>query len=128
VLSHVSLGVRDLAASAAFYEGALAPLGLVMLYRSDRFAGFGAAGGGSDLDLFPVDAGVDFAAPPRFHLAFEAPSRAAVDGFWAGAMANGGVDNGPPGVRERYGPRYYAAFVVDPDGYRVEAVFQGEVG
>jgi len=57
-----------------------------------------------------------------FHLAFTASDRAAVDAFHAAALRHGGADNGPPGLRPHYGPGYYAAFVIDPDGYRIEAV------
>jgi catechol 2,3-dioxygenase-like lactoylglutathione lyase family enzyme len=64
------------------------------------------------------------AAGPGFHLAFAAPSRDAVDAFHRAAVANGATDNGAPGLREHYGPTYYAAFVIDPDGHRLEAVFK----
>ena len=59
---------------------------------------------------------------PGFHLAFAAPDRAAVDRFYDAALRTGGQDNGPPGLRPHYGPDYYAAFVIDPDGYHIEAV------
>jgi catechol 2,3-dioxygenase-like lactoylglutathione lyase family enzyme len=61
---------------------------------------------------------------PGFHIAFAAPDRAAVDAFHQAALAAGGIDNGGPGLRLHYGPTYYAAFVIDPDGHRIEAVFK----
>ena len=64
---------------------------------------------------------------PGFHLAFDAPSRSAVDAFHAAGVENGGVDLGAPGLRPHYGENYYAAFVADPDGYKLEAVFQQAV-
>jgi predicted lactoylglutathione lyase len=62
---------------------------------------------------------------PRLHVAFQARSRAAVDAFFQAAVAAGATSNGPPGVRRQYDPQYYAAFVLDPDGHNIEAVFRG---
>jgi catechol 2,3-dioxygenase-like lactoylglutathione lyase family enzyme len=59
---------------------------------------------------------------PRFHLAFQAANRSAVDAFYAAAIAQGGTDDGAPGIRAHYHPNYYAAYVCDPDGYKLEAV------
>lgn len=122
VFDHISIGVVDLDRAAAFYDAALAPLGHVRLFRSARGVGYGPAGFRGEAPL-AVLAGPG-AAPPRpgFHLAFAAPSRVAVDAFHAAALAAGGTDEGPPGVRENYDPGYYAAFVRDPDGHRLEAV------
>lgn len=112
--------MADLARAVAFYDAALAPLGAVRVWTVEDGAGYGAPGGGDRLALKRRDG----ASPPGpgFHLAFDAPSRAAVDAFHAAALRHGGADNGPPGLRPRYGPDYYAAFVVDPDGHRIEAV------
>ena len=123
MLSHVSFGVQDLARSTAFYDSALGALGFVRLWTSEAGVGYGAAGGEERLTLFARPGG---AKPPGegFHLAFEAPSRAAVDEFHAAALAAGGRGAGPPGLRPQYGATYYAAFVVDPDGYKLEAVIQ----
>ena len=121
LLHHLSLGVSNLQAMAAFYDAALAPLGQVRVWDGPRSVGFGFPGEGDKLLLNLQE---DGAHPPGpgFHLAFGAPSREAVDRFHAAALAHGGTDNGAPGLREHYGPHYYAAFVVDPEGCRIEAV------
>ena len=123
MLSHLSFGVADLDRAVAFYEAALAPLGFVCVWRKERAAGFGEAGGEDRLALFhrPGEARAPGAG---FHLCFTAPSRDAVDAFHAAALAAGGADAGAPGLRPHYGPGYYAAFVVDPDGHKLEAVNQ----
>jgi catechol 2,3-dioxygenase-like lactoylglutathione lyase family enzyme len=121
MLGHLSFGVDDLERAAAFYESILAPLGYVRVWTSGQHAvGFGERGGQDRLALFakPNEA---TAPGPGFHLAFVAPSREAVDAFHAAALAAGAKDCGPPGPRPRYGPTYYAAFVIDLDGYKLEA-------
>ncbi|MBY0335122.1 MAG: VOC family protein [Acetobacteraceae bacterium] len=125
MLAHLSFGVADLDRAMAFYDAALAPLGAVRVWQVPDQAGYGAPGGPDRLALKRRDG----AAPPGpgFHLAFAAPDRAAVDAFHAAALAAGGTDNGAPGLRPHYGPHYYAAFVVDPDGHRLEAVFNRPV-
>lgn len=122
MLGHVSLGVRDLAGAALFYDAVLNALGYVRLWTGEGGLGYGSPGGGEELNIFER-AG---ASPPGegFHLAFEAPDRAAVERFHAAALANGGTDAGVPGARPHYGARYYAAFVIDPAGHRLEAVHQ----
>jgi catechol 2,3-dioxygenase-like lactoylglutathione lyase family enzyme len=124
MLHHVSFAVADLERSAAFYDAALAPLGYVRVWTHESAIGYGLPGDG---DKFAIKArGQDIAVPgPGFHLAFAAPSRDAVAAFHRVALANGGRDNGAPGLRPHYGPDYYAAFVFDPDGYRIEAVIHG---
>ena len=121
MLGHLSFGVRDLERAAHFYDRVLAPLGFQRVWGSERAVGFGEAGGGDKLALFarPNDAR---APGPGFHLAFDAPSNAAVDAFHRAALQAGGTDDGPPGLRLNYGPTYYAAFVIDPDGHKLEAV------
>ncbi len=116
--------MADLSAAAAFYDAILAPLGYVRVWSVEHAVGYGVAGGGDKLALKKRVAEV---APPSpgFHLALAAPSRAAVDAFHAAAMAAGGKDNGAPGLRSHYGPNYYAAFVIDLDGYPLEAVTRG---
>jgi catechol 2,3-dioxygenase-like lactoylglutathione lyase family enzyme len=120
VLGHLSFGVTDLKRAVAFYDIALTPLGLARVWSSPNGAGYGYPGGGDLLALKPRAS----ARPPGagFHLAFNAPSRAAVDAFHAAALRAGGTDNGPPGLRPHYGSNYYAAFVIDPEGYPLEAV------
>lgn len=120
LLHHVSFGVRDLAIAGAMYDAALAALGQRRVFEDDTAIGYGTVDG-EDLLCLKLAPG---ATPPGdgFHLAFGAPSRAAVDAFHAAALANGGRCNGAPGLRPDYGATYYAAFVIDPDGHRIEAV------
>ena len=122
MIGHMSFGVADLERSARFYDAVLVPLGYVQVWRKALGAGYGAPDGNDKLALFPQDE--PSAARPGFHVAFVAPDAAAVDAFFAAAIAAGGADNGAPGLRLDYGPRYYAAFVIDPDGYNIEAVSQ----
>ena len=123
MISHLSFGVSDLARSQRFYDAALKALGMVRLWDSPTGIGYGPAGGS---DRFALFARPDDAVPPGpgFHLAFDAPTRDAVAQFHAAALAEGGYDDGPPGLRPHYGPDYFAAFVIDPDGYKLEAVCQ----
>jgi len=123
VFDHISIGVAELDRAARFYDAALRPLGFVPLWRQARAVGYGPPGFEGEAPFAIVAAGTDAGAPGRgFHLAFAAPDRRAVDRFFAAALEAGGLDDGPPGIRERYDPGYYAAFVRDPDGHRVEAV------
>ena len=120
MLHHLSLGVTDLNRSAAFYDAALAPLGYVRVWTDATAIGYGPPGDGDKLAIKLRDGA---AAPgPGFHLALAAPDRASVDRFHEAALRHGGQDNGVPGLRPHYGPDYYAAFVVDPDGHHIEAV------
>jgi catechol 2,3-dioxygenase-like lactoylglutathione lyase family enzyme len=115
MLDHVTLRTPQFERLAAFYEAALAPLGASKMMAFDDAAGFGR-------DAMPtLWLGASTEGSPRTHVAITAPSRAAVDAFYAAALAAGATDNGPPGLRE-YGPNYYAAFVYDPDGNNLEAV------
>ncbi len=123
MLGHLSFGVRDLARTTTFYDAILTPLGYVRVWTSERGIGIGEGHGYERLTLLVRP---DDAAPPGpgFHLAFDAPTQAAVDAFHAAALQSGGSDAGPPGLRPHYGATYYAAFVIDPDGYKLEAVHQ----
>ncbi|HZP67450.1 MAG TPA: VOC family protein [Rudaea sp.] len=119
---HIGLKVSDLDASARFYEAALAPLGYVLCSRDASGAGFGPPGAPA-LWLYPQTS----PAQRSVHVAFRAGSRTAVDRFHAHGVEAGARDNGAPGPRADYGPNYYAAFLLDPDGNNVEAVcMQGE--
>ena len=123
VFDHLSIGVKDLARSAAFYDATLAPLGHVRLEDSPRSVCYGPRGfTGAEPPFAILPAGDDPVVPPRLHLAFAANDRDQVDRFHAAAIANGGTDDGPPGIRHNYYPGYYAAFVRDPDGHRLEVV------
>ncbi|BCL76663.1 glyoxalase [Jeongeupia sp. HS-3] len=120
MLHHLSFAVTDLARSAAFYDAALAPLGYVRVFADDTCVGYGYPGGG---DKFAIKLRANAAIPDSgFHLAFAAPDRESVARFHEEALGHGGQDNGPAGLRPHYGNDYYAAFVLDPDGYHVEAV------
>ncbi|MEO6922145.1 MAG: VOC family protein [Collimonas sp.] len=120
MLHHISLGVRDLAHSSAFYDAALGALGFRRVFEDATAVGYGLIDG---QDLLCLKLRLEAAPPgPGFHLAFSAPSRSAVDVFHATALAVGGHDNGALGLRPEYGDNYYAAFLVDPDGHRIEAV------
>jgi catechol 2,3-dioxygenase-like lactoylglutathione lyase family enzyme len=118
MLDHVGFGVSDYERSKAFYEKALAPLGLTVLMEPmAQAAGFGEGG----KPFFWIETRGP-AAQGAIHVAFAAESRETVDAFHAAALEAGGTDNGAPGVREIYHPHYYGAYVLDPDGNNVEAV------
>jgi catechol 2,3-dioxygenase-like lactoylglutathione lyase family enzyme len=116
MLDHMGIAVSDYARSKAFYEKALAPLGygVVMEVPQVPTAGFGAPGKPS----FWISQG----KPGYLHIAFIAKDRKAIDAFYKAALAAGGRDNGPPGIRAHYHPNYYGAFVFDLDGVNIEAV------
>ena len=122
MIDHTGVGVSDFQKSKTFYLKALAPLGYQLLKElPTNIAPQGVAGLG--VPPFP-----DFwltGGPPTSsarHIAFRAANRGQVDSFYKAAMAAGGRDNGPPGIRAHYHPNYYGAFVIDPDGYNIEAV------
>jgi len=117
MFDHIGLKVSNLEASMRFYREALAPLGSRLDSSGDGYAGFGPEGQPA-LWLYANPGSVSAGT----HVALRAANRAAVDRFHAQGLAAGGRDNGAPGVRSDYGPRYYAAFLLDPDGYNVEAV------
>jgi catechol 2,3-dioxygenase-like lactoylglutathione lyase family enzyme len=124
MLDHIGFAVADLARAQAFYDTALAPLGIgALLSFSAEQTGSGdqVGYGSNDKAYFWIGTG---GAPlsGRLHVAFVAPDRETVDAFYAAAMSAGGRDNGAPGVRAHYHPDYYGAFVLDPDGHNVEAV------
>ena len=122
-LGHLSFGVSDFGRSIAFYDAALAPLGLTRVWTKPNAAGYGPPGGGDLLALKKQSSPVK-PPGPGFHLAFNASSHAVVDTFHSEALRAGGTDNGRPGRRPHYGPTYYAALVIDPDGHPLEAVCQ----
>lgn len=119
MFDHVSIGVRDLARTKVFYDAALSPLGYSRLYESDGGLGYGAASVAFWIETVSSPVPVD--PKSGLHFCFSAPTRASVDAFHAAALKAGGTDNGAPGLRKAYGPKYYAAFMIDPDGYRIEA-------
>jgi catechol 2,3-dioxygenase-like lactoylglutathione lyase family enzyme len=123
MLNHVSIGVRDVARAKTFYDAALGALGYKCLSAGESSLGYGDA----SVALWIGAAKNPVAADPDsgLHFCFAAPSRKAVDAFHRAALAAGGKDNGKPGLRTDYGPGYYAAFVVDLEGYRIEAYCEG---
>jgi len=125
MLHHVSLPVSDLKRSAKLYDNALAALGFRRVCSGERFVGYGVEDG-EDKFLIVANANAR-SAGPGFHLALAAPSREAVDKFHQVALEFGALNNGDPGLRPHYGPDYYAAFIIDPDAHRIEAVINEKV-
>jgi catechol 2,3-dioxygenase-like lactoylglutathione lyase family enzyme len=121
VIDHVGLNVRDLAASRALYEAALAPLGFEQVIEHGEQVGFVSPDRYPDFWIARRDPATSGA-----HVALRAASRAAVDAFHAAALAAGAQDNGAPGIRHEYGEDYYGAYVLDPDGNNVEAMTYSE--
>jgi catechol 2,3-dioxygenase-like lactoylglutathione lyase family enzyme len=119
MINHVSIGVREIPRTKRFYDDVLEPLGYRCLNQDA-----GSLGYGREAVAFWINA-AERPVPPDdksgLHFCFTAPTRESVNVFHAAALRSGGRDNGPPGIRVDYGPNYYAAFVVDPDGYRIEA-------
>jgi catechol 2,3-dioxygenase-like lactoylglutathione lyase family enzyme len=121
VVDHVTIGVSDLGRSREFYSRALLPLGFAEIRVMPE----------ADEVEFGLEEADDFAISTRYgtsspvHVAFAADRREQVDAFYAAALAAGGRDNGPPGLRPEYSADYYGAFVLDPDGHNIEAVHHG---
>jgi catechol 2,3-dioxygenase-like lactoylglutathione lyase family enzyme len=122
MLDHIGIGVSDFARARAFYDKALAPLGiaLVMEVTTEQTGDQPACGFGSEGKPYFWFGGASDIA--RSHIAFAAKDRASVDAFYKAALAAGGKDNGGPGLRPHYHENYYGAFVLDPDGHNIEAV------
>ena len=120
MIDHLTVRVSDLARSRAFYEAALRPLGYSVTVVYGPFLGFGAGG---ETDFWITQAPGPYGPT---HLAFRARDRTTVRAFHAAALAAGARDNGPPGPRPEYHEKYYGAFVLDPDGYNLEAVCRKE--
>lgn len=126
IIDHVGLKVVDFPRSRDFYTAALGALGIKLLAEFE-YEGIKSAGYGDERPTFWLGSGKAIRGGDS-HVAFIAPSRAAVEAFYTVALAAGGRDNGPPGLRQHYSPDYYAAFVLDPDGNNVEAVYVGPEG
>jgi len=122
MFDHVGFGVADFQRSTAFYDAALAPLGVRQLYvvPKEFTGGVDVVGYGATRPMFWIS-GQD-ATRGKLHVAFAAQTRAQVDAFYEAALKAGGRDNGAPGLRPHYDKDYYGAFVLDPDGFNVEAV------
>ena len=119
MFDHVSIGVSDIKRAGRFYDAVLKALDITRLSDGETSLGYGEKSPGLWVQTAsrPVKADME----SGLHFCLQAKDRAAVDAFHAAAMKAGGKDNGKPGVRADYSPKYYAAFVVDPDGYRIEA-------
>ncbi|MCW5588341.1 MAG: VOC family protein [Legionellales bacterium] len=120
MIDHIGITVSDYKKSVAFYKAALAPLGYELIMEVQGFAGFGLrqqSGPIASLWIHQEESPI-----ATTHIAFRADSREVVDAFYAAAIHAGGKDNGKPGIRAIYHPNYYGAFVLDPDGYNIEAV------
>jgi catechol 2,3-dioxygenase-like lactoylglutathione lyase family enzyme len=126
IIDHIGINVTSLAKSKAFYTKALAPLGIELTMEFEGAAGYGAG----KAELWLGEGANSFQTPEQLqvitpiHVCLKAKDRQQVDAFYAAAIAAGGRDNGKPGLREIYHPGYYGAFVLDPDGHNVEAVFR----
>jgi catechol 2,3-dioxygenase-like lactoylglutathione lyase family enzyme len=125
MIDHTGVGVANVAVSAAFYDAALGALGMRRILQMPENAGTDGVGYGIDYPVFWIDKFHPHSI--RQHTAFVARSCAAVDAFHSAALGAGGTDNGAPGTRKNQTtPTYYAAFVLDPDGNNIEAVFRGQ--
>jgi catechol 2,3-dioxygenase-like lactoylglutathione lyase family enzyme len=124
MLDHIGFSVSDLAKSRAFYDVVMPSIGAscVMAVTAEETGGTYEGAGYSRDGKPSFWIGTGTALTGRLHVAFTVESRKAVDAFFESAIAAGGTDNGPPGIREHYHPNYYAAFVLDPDGHNIEAV------
>ena len=125
MIDHTGIGVADVARSALFYDAALGALGLRRVIELPEDDGSDGIGYGVDYPVFWIDRFHPHGV--KQHTAFAAKSRAEVDAFHAAAVKAGGTDNGRPGLRDAMGypPGYYAAFILDPEGNNIEAVFRG---
>ena len=123
MLAHISLGVSDIDRSKRFYDAVLQPLGYRCLRAARTFAGYGYGRDSIALWIVCAKRPVPADASSGLHFCFAAPNVDAVGAFHAAALRSGGHDNGAPGLRPKYGPDYYAAFIIDPDGYRIEAYY-----
>jgi catechol 2,3-dioxygenase-like lactoylglutathione lyase family enzyme len=126
MIDHTGIGVAQVGRSAAFYDAALGALGLRRVMQLPKNDGGDAVGYGVEYPIFWIDRFHPHGV--RQHTAFAAKNRAEVDAFYAAALKAGGTDNGPPGLRDPakgFPQGYYAAFLLDPDGNNIEAVFRG---
>lgn len=122
MIDHIAVAVSDVRRSIAFYDAVFEPLGITRLWTSGVAAGYGYDGSDEPFAIKQSVAGASVAPNERAHVAFRAPSRDAATTFYQRALELGGTDDGPPGIHAEYGSGYFAAFVRDPDGNRLEAV------
>jgi catechol 2,3-dioxygenase-like lactoylglutathione lyase family enzyme len=121
--AHVSIGVGDIDRSKRFYDAVLEPLGYKCLRAARSLVGYGNGRDTIAFWLTQAERPVPADESSGLHFCFAAADAAAVNAFHAAALHAGGQDNGAPGLRPIYGPDYYAAFIIDPDGYRIEAYY-----
>ncbi len=126
IIDHIGINVSNYPRAKAFYSAALAPLGITLVMEFGAAAGFGRGKKpelwlGAGKTEFQTEEQLEIITP--IHICLAAQSRAEVDAFHVAALAAGGRDNGAPGIRAHYHPGYYGAFVLDPDGHNIEAVF-----
>lgn len=125
MFSHVTIGSNDPERSWKFYDAIMDTLGHERFFTGDGYAGYGSQNGNQTWVTRPLD-GKPATVGNGTHIAFLAQDRATVDAFHAAAMANGGTDEGAPGLRPHYHPNYYGAYVRDPDGNKLQAVCHRE--
>ena len=113
MITHISIGVRDIERSKRFYDAALEPLGYQRLRAARSLVGYGYGRDSISFWVFQAERPVSADEKSGLHFCFAAPDAAAVDVFHAAALRAGGHDNGPPGLRPIYAPDYYAAFIID---------------
>ena len=123
MIAHISIGVRDIERSKRFYDAALEPLGYQRLRAARSLVGYGYGRDSISFWVFQAERPVSADEKSGLHFCFAAPEAAAVDAFHTAALRVGGLTTGAPGLRPIYGPDYYAAFISDPDGYRIEAYY-----
>jgi catechol 2,3-dioxygenase-like lactoylglutathione lyase family enzyme len=123
MIAHISIGVRDVDKSKRFYDAVLEALGYKCIRAARKLTGYGY--GRDSIAFWVVSAERPVPADEKsgLHFCFRASSTEAVDAFHAAALRSGGHDNGAPRLRPEYGPDYFAAFIIDPDGYRIEAYY-----
>ena len=128
MIGYVTIGSNDIARSCRFFDAAFEPLGYKRTFEGGGWAGYGPGGdkdNGLQIYLATPQNGKAASLGNGSMLAFKAPSRAAVEAFHAAALANGGADEGPPGVRGEYDPPFYGAYVRDPEGNKFVAYYKG---
>ena len=124
MLDHVSITVTDITVVEPFYDAVMRAIDVPKVRRFENRLGYGERCDSEhpNRSYLSIKLGEKPDSSPARHWCFKAPSQAAVDAFWKAGVANGGTDDGPPGIREMYHPNYYAAFLIDPCGNRIEAV------
>jgi catechol 2,3-dioxygenase-like lactoylglutathione lyase family enzyme len=123
MIANVSIGVKNVGRSKRFYDAALQPLGYRCLRPAKTSVGYGYGADSIFFWILSAERPVPADEKSGLHICFAAPNTAAVDTFHKAALHFGGKDNGAPALRSKYAPDYYAAFIIDPDGYRIEAYY-----